>query len=99
MKAHHARRDRLGDAVMAHDRAQFVESKHRHHARMGARSSEIQGAQAAVRNGAAHERGMQQARDFDVIDKTCATAQQPVIFDPTNRTHGHRVNPACVGAP
>jgi hypothetical protein len=44
-----------------------------------------------MRHGAAHETGVQHARQRDVVDKTAAPAQQHVILDAPGWTRERRV--------
>ena len=68
----------------AKDRREIVEGEHGMDARQCARPGGIDVADRGVRMRAAHECGVQQARQHDVVDEAAAAGEQGPILEPRN---------------
>ena len=73
------------DAVAGEQRAQLRVGQHRPHARQCARPAGIDAAQQRMRERAAHEARMQQARQLEIIHEPPRAAQQSPILQPQHR--------------
>ena len=62
-------------------RREIVEREHRVHARQRARVTRIDAADQRVRMRAAHERGVQQPGQLDVVDEASAADEQRAVLE------------------